>query len=136
MANTVTLKNLVIGQHKVISYITIFGVGGAQETNTIIYDSSVIATALGIKDPLTSTIVSIRSSSNSVAGLCKLNWDANTPVLAWAIPLAGNEGTYKFYHFGGLKNQGSTGITGDITLTTTGLAAGESLTIVLEVRPD
>lgn len=136
MSNTVTLKNLVIGNHKVISYITIFGVGGAQETNTVIYDSSVIATALGIVDPLTSTLLSIRVSSNSVAGLCKLNWDATTPVLAWAIPLAGNEGTYKFYHFGGIKNQGATGITGDITLTTTGIAAGESISIILEVRPN
>jgi hypothetical protein len=133
VANTITLKNQLVSPHKAIVYLTLAS-DGSQETDTTVYDSSVVATALGIPDPKISKIMSIRWSSNSALGICKLNWDASTKVLAWALPFAGRQGNAKFYHFGGLLNTGGAGITGDINITTTGLASGDALSLILEVR--
>jgi hypothetical protein len=133
MANTYTLTNQLISPHKAIVYLTVAS-DGSQATNYVVYSSSTVSAALGITNPKISKIMSIRWGSNSALGVCKLNWDASTPVLAWGLPYAGHEGNFKFYHFGGLLNQGGSGITGDITLTTTGLAAGDSISLVLEVR--
>lgn len=133
MSNTKTLTNQLVSLHRAIVYFTLAS-DGTQETNTVIYDSSVVATAAGISDPKMCHIVSIKYGSNSAAGVCKLNWDASSPVLAWALPYQGNSGTFCFSEHTGLKNQGGSGITGDITLTTTGLASGDSISLVLDVR--
>lgn len=136
MANTKKLVNVLASGTTAVVYLTLAYVD-AQETNYVVYDSSVIAGILGITDPLTCTLLSVRASTNTAAGLIKLNWDASTPVLAMAIP-PGPGGPLEmcFRDIGGLKNQGGSGITGDITLTTTGLASGESIAIVLIVRVD
>jgi hypothetical protein len=133
MANTKTLTNQMVGLHRSIIYLTLVS-DGSQETNYVVYSSSTVSSALGITDPKNSTLVSIRWGSNSALGVCKLNWDATTPLMAWALPYQGNEGTFKFHEFAGLKNQGGAGKTGDITLTTTGLASGDSISLILEVR--
>ncbi len=136
MVNTVKDATLIAGNNTTVVYSTILCVGAAQETNKVVYDSSAVATTLKITDPLTSTLLGIKYSTNSALGVIKLNWDASTPVAAWALPYQSNEGDFCFRKLGGLKNQGGTGITGDITLTTTGLAAGDVVSIVLEVRPN
>lgn len=59
-----------------------------------------------------------------------LLWDADTDVRM--VDLAG-DGTFDFTTFGGLPNNGGTGVTGDINLTTTGHTSGDSYTIVLEM---
>lgn len=124
------------GNSRSIVYITLLCVSNAQETNTVLYDSSAVATTLNISDPLKSTILSIRYSTTSSAGKCQLNWDATTPIVAWALPYQSNDGTVDFTCIGGLTNLGGAGITGDVTLTTTGLVSGEAVTLVLEVRPN
>lgn len=135
MSNT---KTLTIASANGVTSIIYFSLvsDGSQETNTVIYNSATVTGDLGIPDPKTCHLVSVQAATNSAAGLVKLNWDATTPVLA--LPLInGTGGTtdFKFKYFGGLPNTaGATGKTGNITLTTTGLASGESLSIVLEVR--
>lgn len=132
MANTKNITNIVVGQKETVVYATILAVD-AQENNLVIYDSSVIAGLLNIPDPLNCVLLGIKYSTNSVAGIIKLNWDATTPVAAWALPYQ-HDIDKCFVKIGGLPNQGGVGITGDITLTTTGLAAAEVISLVLTVR--
>jgi hypothetical protein len=60
-----------------------------------------------------------------------LLWDADTDVRI--VDLAGN-GVFDFTGFGGLPNNGGTGVTGDVMLTTTGHTSGDSYTIILEFQ--
>ncbi len=134
MVNTVTNTRSVIGKKRVVQYVAVDS-DGTEETDLVIYDSSAVATALGLTDPLNSRIRSIMVSGNAVAGICKLEWDASTDVLAYSF--FGTQTQHQdFMKFGGLKNTAGTGITGDITLTTTGLASGDSLIIIIEVDPE
>lgn len=137
MANTITsnyvLKNAP--KREVILYVTLTS-DGTNETNTVIYDSSAAATALGIADPLTCTVRKLDVvSAVAATARVKFNFDATTPVLAFCIP-PGDMELKRCYGewFGGLKNYAGTGITGDLTLTTTGLASGDSMYMVLQIR--
>jgi len=136
MANTSTIRNLLVSPRAVVVYATIAS-DGTEETDMIIYDSSVIASALGIADPLDSTILRIQYSSTTALGLPFLEFDATTDVLAWALPGgAGSQGDFDFREFGGLPNYAGAGKTGDIFLTTTLLEPNSAVTIVLTVRPN
>ncbi len=132
MANTVTNTRILTGSGEVIQYVCIDS-DGTEETDLVVYDSSAVATLLGKADPLRSTVLGIDYSTNSALGVMHLEWDATTDVLAWALPQ--NSDKFCFRDHGGLKNTAGTGITGDITLTTTGLAAGDKVTFILSVRP-
>ncbi|MEI6183895.1 MAG: hypothetical protein WCP65_00090 [Bacteroidota bacterium] len=135
MANTITNTRLLANEQRVIQYICIAS-DGTQETNTIIYNSSAVATAIGIADPLKSTIIRARYVSNAALGVVNLDFDASTKVLALAMPYNGYSMDMNFKDIGGLKNTAGTGITGNILLTTTGLASGNKITLILEVRPN
>lgn len=107
---------------------------GTNETATIVYDSSVVAALAGVTDPLKSRILEIYGSCNAAStARVKLLWDASTDVQAIEIPCATNATKGNFRKFGGLINRGGTGITGDILITTTGLASGDTITLVLTV---
>ncbi len=137
MANTIKDVTLSQSPLQVTKYITIAS-DGTNETATVIYDSSAIATAVADADPLTCTLLSMYASvSTANTARVKILWDASTDVLAMDIPAATNPTQVDFRRtipIGGLKNQGGTGITGDILLTTTGLASGDAITLVFEVR--
>ena len=135
MPNTVTNTRLLAGQKKVVQYVVIDS-DGTEETDLVIYDSSAVATVIGVTDPLKSSITSIEYSTNSLLGVVKLEWDASTDVLAWAFPANGGTSKFDFSQFGGLKNTAGTGITGDILLTTTGLVAGDAVSLVITVDPN
>tara|TARA_R100000458_G_C8251387_1_gene228277 strand:+ start:60 stop:467 length:408 start_codon:yes stop_codon:yes gene_type:complete len=65
----------------------------------------------------------------------KLLWDASTDTICWDL----NENytdSEDFTEFGGLRNTAGSGKTGDIMLTTTGHASGDSYVIVLTVYKD
>src|SRR5260221_616340 len=132
MSNTITNIVQVAGQHKSVIYFNLVCVGAAQETNTAVYTSSSLATTLGITDPKTCALMSVKFSTSSVGGIMRLNWDATTPVCAFALPYQSNEGSFDFNDIGGLRNQGGTGITGNITITC--YPTGDTVTLVLEVR--
>lgn len=135
MPNTVTNTRILANTQRVIQYVCIDS-DGAEETDLVVYDSSAVATAIGIQDPLTCSIVKVRYVSNSAAGVVHLEFDATTDVLALALPFNGSPMEMDFRDIGGLKNTSGVGITGDVTLTTTGLAAGDKITLILEVRPN
>lgn len=142
MANTITSKTLLAGKNIAIVYVTIAS-DGTEETATVLYDSSAVATSAGDDDTLDSTILSIYASVSAAGPVAaaagarvKLLWDATTDVLAIDIPTGTNPTKANFRRIGGLPNQGGTGKTGDILITTTGLEAGDAITLVLEVRRD
>lgn len=134
MANTITNTRIILGERRIVQYICIDS-DGSEETDLVVYDSSVVATALGKADPLDCSILAVQYSSNAVVGIIHLEFDANTDVLAHAFPVT-NSQQMDFREYGGLNNTSGTGKTGDITLTTTGLAAGDKVTIILQVRPN
>lgn len=134
MANTKTLKNILVSQKEAYVYLTLAS-DATNETSYPVYDSSVIAAAYGDADPLNCTLLEVYATASAAAtARVKLLWDASTPVLALDIPAGANPTKGDFRAFGGLPNQGGSGITGDITLTTTGLASGDNITIVLHVK--
>ena len=63
----------------------------------------------------------------------KLLWDASTDTIALDLN-SGASDLFDFSEFGGLQNTAASGgKTGDIKLTTTGHASGDSYVIVLTV---
>ena len=132
MANTITNAQTIASRMETIQYVTLAS-DGTNETNTLIYDSSATATTLGIADPLSSNIISCKYATSSKTAIIKLVWDASTKVAALAMPFS-NTLDMDFKCIGGLENQGSTGRTGDILLTTTGLVSGDTISIILGVR--
>ena len=135
MAAIVTIKNLVVNPYEVVVYATIQA-NSAQVTNGVIYDSSVVATALGIADPLKCTLLSVTVQSGSALGIGNLLFDASTPVLACAAHGgSGSNYQHDYEPIGGLPNYAGSGITGDITYTSLALEAAAGVSIVLRVRP-
>jgi hypothetical protein len=135
MANTIKSSVLNRSVHSIALHWTLSS-DGTNETATVVYDSSVHATALAITDPLSCVIESIHSvvSAASTARVW-LNFDASTPVLALTLPVM-NTLDSNFKEIGGLKDTGGAGITGDIAITTTGLASGDKIELVIVVRPN
>jgi hypothetical protein len=135
--NTVTNTRTIAGKKKVVQYITILS-DGTEETGTVIYDSSAVATLLGVADPLKSTIRDIRYVASGNSTIAHLLFDASTDVVAMSLPYSGGAAALKmdFKDIGGLPNTGGSGRTGDILLTTTGLNSGDTLTIILTVDPE
>ena len=134
MANTITNFTMQAGPKRVILYVTIAS-DGTNETNTVIYNSATQHTTIGDADTKTCKINSIRWVSNSPVGKASLLWDATTKVLALSASYGGNPLNMDFTEIGGLANQGGSGVTGNILLTTTGLASGDQISFILDVRP-
>lgn len=134
MSNTKNNTVLLYGMHSTVLYFTLVS-DGSQETAYVLYDSSAIASNIpNLPDPLNCSIQEIRYTVKSSAGVVRLDFDASTDVLA--LPLANNfAAKYCFRRAGGLKNYAGTGRTGDILLTTTGLASGDMIFIEIDVRP-
>jgi len=132
--NVITNKRIISGTKRVIQYISIDS-DGTEETDLVVYDSSAVATEIGKVDSLMCTILSITYSTSSVLGINKLEWDGTTDVLAWSLPLAAGTGIFDFTKFGGLKNTAGAGITGDVLFTTTGLVAGDVVSLIIELMP-
>lgn len=134
MANILHTTVITEGTREAVLYFTLTS-DGTQETNTVIYDSSVIATAIGITDPLNCNIQEIMMSAGAAStARIVLMFAASTPVLAVTLPIANGHLEECYEKLGGLKNYAGAGKTGDITLTTTGLASGDAIHLVLRVR--
>ena len=61
----------------------------------------------------------------------RILWDASTDVFAWLVPQNTNY-LLDFSSFGGLQNNGGTGVTGNVLFTTADASAGDMYSIVLE----
>lgn len=138
MTNTVTQTTLILGQREYINYITLVS-DGSEESNTIIFDSSVVTAAAKLTDTMNASIERIwfTGSKPATSATINLTWDANTDVLALPINFAAAGDAHlemDFTRFGGLKNYSGTGKTGDLLMTTTGLDSGDAFTIILQMR--
>jgi hypothetical protein len=123
MADAVTSQTIIDGPRNVVMKFTNLS-DGTGESAVLKVDVSALSGA--------PTSVSVVRVHYAVVGMvATLLWDANTDVRI--LDLAGN-GTFDLEAFGGLPNNASTGVTGDILLTTTGHSSGDSYSIVLEMR--
>ena len=117
MAHTLTTQVIVNGRKATIIKITIKGDGASGELNkAILFDASAYLTA-----SVANKIMEIEYCLNGFSA--ELFWDATTDVPA--ISLANGYPTHhKFWDVGGLVNNGAAAnVTGDILISTLGLAA-------------
>lgn len=127
MANTVTQRTLFgdSSTKRVIREVIIES-DGSEETDLVVYDNSafIANTSAGVVEKIEAF-----GSSCTV----KLEWDQTTdsPIAAFD-PSSGV--SLDFRPVGGIKNPGATGATGDVVLTTLGLAAENAVTIKLHLR--
>lgn len=136
MANIITTQTIILSKDHFVLYVTCSS-DGTQETNRILYSSSEIAREVGMPDTYTSTIQSLCFvTACKVKANIALYWSAKVPVLAFLLPVdTANCFDFKrLFSIPGLKNQGGTGRTGDIALTTTDLSKGDQFVIVMEIN--
>lgn len=135
MANTKTTTIVSQSLKKVVIHYHLSYVDAATETDTVVYSSSTIATALGITNPLSCRVFAVHCSNNCAAtARLLLEFDATTDTPLVGL-CAGTETHMCFEDYGTLQNTGGAGKNGDIVLTCSGLGTGDQITIVLEVRP-
>lgn len=135
MANTKTNTQTFCGKTQVVQYLTLAYVDTATEADYLIYDSSAVATTLGLTDTLNCNINSIYATVSAAStARVWLEFDATTDVVAMDLPV-GMLTKNDFRPIGGLRNTSGTGKTGDIFLNATGLSTGDIITVVLNVDP-
>lgn len=127
MANSVTMQTMHDGHRNLVVEIKIAGDGSGEESGTLVIDVSSYAA------PVPSEVRILTVTANLGSFDASLYWDATTDVMAAAIS-GGGSSTSDYRPIGGLKNNAGTGKTGDILLSTLGLATGERGTILLEMR--
>ena len=138
MANVKKIVYNNTGNRKTVVYCTIAS-DGTNEINLVLYNSSTVCAALGINNTKNCALMRVLASSTSPSGKITLNWDATTPILAMSMPYAGAGNLdFDFNEFGGLINTavGTAGVTGNITLTTSGLVNGDNISIIIEVKTE
>src|SRR5690349_4926007 len=135
--NTVTNTRTIVGRKKIVQYITILS-DGSEETGTVVYDSSAVASALGVADPLHCTIREVKYIASGNSTIAHLLFDAATDIVAISLPYSGGGAVLNmnFKELGGLHNTAGTGKTGDILLTTTGLNSGDTVTLIITIDPE
>jgi len=122
---SMTSRTLVgSGSEKVL--VLLRTITGADETNTIIYDNSAFVNNTA-KGNLMGYMI---SGSDSLVSLA---WDQTTdsPIVS-VNPVNSPKANYK--KFGGIHNPNGTGATGDMLVTTSGVGAGETVTIILWIH--
>lgn len=137
MANTITKTVLNNGAYRRLLYVTVKS-DGTQETNTIIYDPT--ASPYTTSGAYIATKIRSIYSTGSCGGTTGVNaqvyltWDASTVVAGFSIPIQNDQHYDSMDAFGiPLVNQGGGGVTGKIGITTLGLIAGDTLTIILDI---
>jgi hypothetical protein len=79
------------------------------------------------------TNVKIKRIHYSTSGMSvQILWDATADVVAWLIPTDMSD-TLDFEAFGGITNNGGSGVTGNIQFTTVGHTSGDTYSIILEM---
>ncbi len=137
MANTITNQLICLGKGEVIYQFNMVYVDTASD---IIYDSSVIATEIKkqdptFDDPISCKILEVHALVNAAAtARVGLYFDATTDVLAVALPP--NVNIHEKYRKSvAIANNAGSGKTGDILVKSSGLSAGDVVTITLHVKP-
>ena len=116
MANTITTRAIVDGANYAVIMTTMVSDGVAgEETDTVLFDASALT---GAKNAANILWVDYMLSGFSA----RLEFDATTDTTALELG-SDTPVVHDFRPFGGVTNNAGTGITGDITLTTTGFTA-------------
>jgi len=130
MADAVTSTTIVDDDRKAVIQLTNTSDGNGESAVTKI-DVSALATRKA--DGATCTGCKLAKVTYTTFGMSvKLLWDATTDTICLDL----NENysdQLDFTEFGGIQNTAGSGKTGDINLTTTGHASGDSYVIVLTV---
>jgi hypothetical protein len=129
MANTITSQTLLDGSRNTIVKVTILSDASGEITKGIIFDSSAF-----VNDTQNNKLMRIEYALENFSGT--LYWDATTDVQLMTL-VADHPSDENFQYTGGLINNGGSGRTGDILLSTSGLAsapAGTTGYIILYVK--
>jgi len=129
MANTVTVTTIQNSQKFAILHLYIAGDGTGEVTNSTVYNFSTDTYAPSAAKSLWIEQIWAATDAFSVSVI----WDGATPFQAWG---QGNNFTTHaadFSNFGGIPNKATTP-NGNLTVTTTGLGAGEHLFMIVKIR--
>ena len=130
MVDAVTSQTLVDNQTTAVILFTNISDGTGESLVTKVNVANLAANALG----QACTGVSVQKIHTSCHGLeVRMFWDAATDVVFFATA-QNNQYTFDFSNFGGLVNSASTGKTGNILFSTADQSAGDTYTIVLEMK--
>lgn len=118
-----TTSRILQGEGKEKSIVILYTINGADVTNAVIYDNSTL-----INDTSKGVLMGYMISGSD--SLVSLAWDQTTdsPIVA-VNPI--NSPKANMMRFGGIHNPNGTGATGDILITSTGIGAGELVTVIL-----
>ena len=132
MAATATEQVLNDGSRNLILKYTIGGTSGDLTASKLV-DVSTFNDRDGVALGANSlTLVKLQSSLTGFSA--KLAWDATTDIDLVELP-SGENYTQDFTEFGGIKDNGGAGSTGDVMITTTGYtASGDGGSFVLYFR--
>lgn len=128
MANTVSINKLIDNNKCLVVKVDILGDGSGEETDKIIVDASTFTPAF--------TDCAIAAIFSSLSGFkALLEFDATTDTPAFSL----SEGVVDYGrlaadNFNTIPNTAGSGITGDILMTTLGLGANDSGTILLKIN--
>ena len=128
MADAVASQTLLDGERLFIAKYTNISDGTGETAVNKITVSSLAKNAAG----LACNGVKINKIYATTHGMeVRILWDATTDVFAWMLPQNTNY-LMDFSSFGGLQNNGGTGVTGNVAFTTVDVSSGDMYTIVLE----
>ncbi len=130
MANTITTQTLIDGERDLVVAVTLTADGTGDESATNLID---ISTYKANSDGVAPADVYINKVYfSTINNWITLLWDA-TANRPFFIGHLYSSYEHDYTKFGGLRNPRTTGWTGDILITTAGLAAGQVATFVLDM---
>lgn len=122
MANTIDKQTIVDSERNLVVLVNITGDNSGDEAATQLIDASSY-----VGSPARLRLVRVQSALEGFSA--QLLWDATTDDELVHLPPY--EVDFDMSRFGGIPDPGSTGTTGDVMITTTGLGS-EKGTIILE----
>lgn len=127
MVNTITKQTILDDAYNLVVKVHIAS-DGSEETDYIAIDASTYSPAF-----TNERLVKLDVMTSAAALQGVLEWDATTDVAICALS-PGRSYQLCWEEIGGLPNNAGTGVTGDILLTTLGLAAGDALTLIFYIK--
>jgi hypothetical protein len=129
MVDAVTSQTLVDNQTTAVMLFTNISDGTGESLVTKVNVANLAPNALG----QACTGVSVQKLHTSCHGMeFRLLWDATTDVFFFGSA-QNNQYSFDFANFGGMRNNASTGKTGNILLSTSDQTAGDTYTLILEM---
>jgi hypothetical protein len=129
MADAVTSQTLIDGERTVIMKFTNISDGTGESAVLKVDVSALMASATGAAcDSVTVTKIYIANHGMEV----RMFWDATTDV-PFFLSSPGATQTLDMSAFGGITNNGGTGVTGDIVFSTADATSGDTYWCILEM---